>query len=200
LRRWPGCRRSRRWSTEVVYVLAVPGRGGAPAGQLEAVASPDGTLGVTTDRVRILGGQRPPDIRDYTAVRATPLALGAVLVLLAVGTLAQVLITSVRRRQRDLAILKALGLLRAELLGVVCWEATALAAAALLAGLPLGLLAGRMSWALFASSLGVSGTAVIPVPLVLLAIPVTWLLAIIIAIGPGRSAARITPATVLRTE
>ncbi len=40
--------------------LADPGRGGAPAGQLEAVASPDGTLGVTTDRVRILAGQRPP--------------------------------------------------------------------------------------------------------------------------------------------
>ena len=46
-------------STEVVYELAVPGRGGAPAGQLEALASPDGTLGVTTDRVRILAGQRP---------------------------------------------------------------------------------------------------------------------------------------------
>jgi hypothetical protein len=36
--------------------------------------------------------------------------------------------------------------------------------------------------------------------LVLLAIPVTWLLAIVIAAGPGRAAARITPATVLRTE
>src|ERR1700722_2066307 len=46
-------------STEVVYELAVPGGGGAPAGQLEAVASPDGTLGRTTDRVRILAGRRP---------------------------------------------------------------------------------------------------------------------------------------------
>ncbi len=148
----------------------------------------------------LVSDQRPADIRDYTAVRDTPLALGAVLALLAVGTLAQVLVTSVRRRRRELAILKALGLFRAQLLGVVGWEATALAAAALLAGLPLGLLAGRLAWALFASSLGVSGTAVIPVPLVLLAIPVTWLLAIIIAIGPGRAAARITPATVLRSE
>ena len=46
-------------STEVVYELAVPGGAGTPAGQLEAVASPDGTLGRTTDRVRILAG-RPP--------------------------------------------------------------------------------------------------------------------------------------------
>jgi hypothetical protein len=53
---------------------------------------------------------------------------------------------------------------------------------------------------LFASSLGVSGTAVIPVRLVLLAIPVTWLLALLIAAGPGWAAARISPAPVLRAE
>jgi hypothetical protein len=47
-------------SPEVVYELAVPGGGGTPTGQLEAVASPDGTLGRTTDRVRILAGRRPP--------------------------------------------------------------------------------------------------------------------------------------------
>src|SRR3984885_9254831 len=47
-------------STAVVYELAVPGGGGTPSGQLEAVASPDGTLGRTTDQVRILAGRRPP--------------------------------------------------------------------------------------------------------------------------------------------
>jgi ABC-type antimicrobial peptide transport system permease subunit len=35
---------------------------------------------------------------------------------------------------------------------------------------------------------------------VLAAIPVTFLLAIVIAIGPAWAAARISPATVLRTE
>ena len=47
-------------SAEVVYTLSVPGRGGGPAGQLEAIASPDGTLGTATDRVRIVAGHRPP--------------------------------------------------------------------------------------------------------------------------------------------
>ncbi len=148
----------------------------------------------------LVSDQRPADIRDYTAVRDTPLALGIVLALLAVGTLAQVLVSSVRRRHRDLAILKTLGLVRPQILLIVGWEATALAAAALLAGLPLGLLAGRWSWALFASWLGVPGATVIPVPMVLLAIPVTWLLAMIIAIGPGRSAAQVAPAALLRAE
>jgi ABC-type lipoprotein release transport system permease subunit len=129
-----------------------------------------------------------------------PLALCAVLALLAVGTFTHLLVTSVRRRRRELAILKTLGLRRAQLLRVVGWEATALAAAAMVAGLPLGLLAGRWSWALFAGALGVAGGADVPVLLVLLAIPVTWLLAILIAAWPARAAARVRPAAVLRAE
>jgi ABC-type lipoprotein release transport system permease subunit len=135
-----------------------------------------------------------------TATAYPPLALCAVLALLAVGTFTHLLVTSVRRRRRELAILKTLGLRRAQLLRVVGWEATALAAAAMVAGLPLGLLAGRWSWALFAGALGVAGGADVPVLLVLLAIPVTWLLAILIAAWPARAAARVRPAAVLRAE
>jgi putative ABC transport system permease protein len=148
---------------------------------------------VTTD-------QRPSDIQDYTGVRDTPLILGAVLALLAVGTLAHVLLTGVRRRRRDLAVLKTLGLLRSQLLRVVTWQACALAAAALLAGLPAGLLAGRWAWALFARSVGVAGTADVPLPIVLLVIPVTLLAASLLAAGPGWAAARIRPALILHAE
>jgi len=144
--------------------------------------------------------QRPADIRDYTAVRDAPLALAVLLALLAAGTLAHVLVTSVRRRRRDLAILKVLGLFGSQLRLVVGWQATALAATALLIGLPLGLLSGHWAWVVFATSLGVGSTAVIPVPLVLLAIPATWLLALLAAALPSRAAARISPAAALRAE
>src|SRR5271165_748418 len=144
--------------------------------------------------------QRPGDIKDYAGVRDTPLVLGGVLALLAVGTLVHVLLTSVRRRRRDLAVLKTLGLVRSQVLRVVAWEASALAAAALLIGLPLGVLAGRWAWALFAGSAGVSGVADVPLPLILLAIPVTLALANLIAAGPGWDAARLRPASVLRSE
>jgi ABC-type lipoprotein release transport system permease subunit len=56
-----------------------------------------------------------------------------------------VLFTGVRRRRRDLAVLKTLGLTRSQLLKLVSWQASALATVALLAGLPLGALAGRWS-------------------------------------------------------
>jgi len=154
---------------------------------------PRGLCLVTTD-------QRPSDIQDYTGVRDTPLVLGAVLALLAVGTLAHVLLTGVRRRRRDLAVLKTLGLLRSQLLRVVSWQATALATAALLVGLPLGLLAGRWAWLLFADSAGVGSQADVPVRLVLLVIPVTLVMAVLLAVVPGWTAARIRPALILRSE
>jgi ABC-type lipoprotein release transport system permease subunit len=148
----------------------------------------------------VSGDQRPSDIQDYTGVRDTPLVLGALLGLLAVGTLSHALLAGVRRRYRDLALLKTLGLVRSQLLGVVCWEASTLAGVALLAGLPLGVVAGRWAWVVFASSAGVASQADVPVPLVLLAIPATLVLANLIAAGPGWTAARIPAATALRSE
>jgi hypothetical protein len=155
---------------------------------------PPGQCTVTTD-------QRPGDIRDYAGVRDTPLILGLVLALLAVGTLAHVLITGVRRRRRDLTVLKSLGFTRSQLRAVVAWQATALAVGALLIGVPAGIVAGRWTWAVFATEAGVSPQATVALPVVLLAVPaVTLLLANLIAAFPGRVAARLRPAAVLRTE
>jgi hypothetical protein len=169
----------------------------AAAGRLEAEVTragcPRGLCLVTAD-------QRPSDIEHYTGVRDTPLVLGALLGVLAVGTLSHALLAGVRRRYRDLALLKALGLVRSQLLRVVCWQATALAAASLLAGVPLGVLAGRWAWAVFAWSAGVADQADVPALLVLAAIPATALLANLIAVGPGWIEARIPAATALRSE
>ena len=52
--------------TGVVYTLALPPPA-PPGSQLEAVASPDGALGTSTDRVRVLAG-RPFDPADPRAV------------------------------------------------------------------------------------------------------------------------------------
>ena len=144
--------------------------------------------------------QRPGDIKNYASIRDTPLALAVVLAVLAVGTLAHVLLTGVRRRRRDLALLKTLGFTRRQVLGTVAWEASAFAAVALLIGLPLGVIAGRWAWAVFASAAGVSTAATVPLATVLLAIPATLLAANLIAAAPGWEAARLRPALVLRTE
>ena len=106
----------------------------------------------------------------------------------------------VRRRRRDLAVLKTLGFTRSQVLRVVAREASAFAAVALLAGLPLGVLAGRQAWSVFATASGVSAQAAVPPLLVLVIIGVTLAIANLIAAAPGWEAARVRPATVLRTE
>ena len=118
----------------------------------------------------------------------------------AVGTLAHVLLTSVRRRRRDLAVLKTLGLTRPDVLRLVAWQATALAAAALLAGVPLGVVAGRAGVGLLRGRAGVAAHARRPVVTGAARGPVTLLLANVIAALPGWAAARLRPAVVLRTE
>jgi hypothetical protein len=176
-----------------------------PGTNLDAAAARLRTTLTTVTRAppgsfTVTGDQRPADIRDYTGVRDTPLILGAVLALLAIATLTHVLRTSVRRRRRDLAVLKTVGLVRPQLLAVVAWQATALTAVALILGLPLGVIAGRSAWALFAGSVGVGAGADISVTLVLLVIPAALLLATLLAIGPGLTAARVRPAAILRAD
>jgi predicted lysophospholipase L1 biosynthesis ABC-type transport system permease subunit len=117
-----------------------------------------------------------------------------------VCTIADMWVSSARPLRRDLAILKTLGFGRGEVTQTVAWQATTFALAALLVGVPLGIVGGRWAWRLVADQLGVvSGPVVPPVPV--LAVAAGALLAAnVVAAGPGWVAARIRPATVLRSE
>jgi hypothetical protein len=160
---------------------------------LTAAGCPAGTC-------QALTAARPAAISNYSRVRATPLVLGGLLALLAVALIAQALLTTIWRRRRDFAIVKTLGFRRWQVSAAVAWQATALTAVALLAGLPLGVAGGRWAWALFAGSVGVGPSATVPLSAVLLTIPIALLLANAIAAGPGWAAAQIKPAITLRNE
>ena len=105
-----------------------------------------------------------------------PVALALLLTLLAIGTVAHTLVTSVRRRRRELAILKTIGFVTRQVRATVAWQATAIAGASLAVGLPLGIAAGRSAWSLFATQVAIEPVPVIS-PLVLLAIPAIIVLA-----------------------
>jgi hypothetical protein len=147
----------------------------------------------------VLPAVAPPEVRDLSGVSGLPLILAFVLMLLACGIIAHTLLTSVRRRRRDLAILKTVGFVTSQVRATVAWQATALACAGLIVGVPLGLLAGRWAWILFASQVAIVPAPVIS-PLTLLAIPVVLLVANAIAAIPAWSAARTQPAVILRSE
>jgi ABC-type lipoprotein release transport system permease subunit len=139
-------------------------------------------------------------LNNLNQVGQTPIILAGILALMAAATFAHVLITSIRRRRLDLAILKTLGFKRGQVSSTVAWQATALAAMALLIGIPIGVIAGRLMWNVFADHLGVVPEAVVPAVAILLAIPATLFVANLLAVVPGRIASRQRPATVLRTE
>jgi hypothetical protein len=147
----------------------------------------------------VLPAVPPPEVRELQGVNGLPLILACALTLLAVGTIAHTLVTSVHRRRRDLAILKAMGFVSRQIRATVAWQATAIAATGLVIGLPLGVAAGRWAWTLLAR-----GFAIEPVPvisaLVLLSVPAVLLMANLVAAVPARAAARTQPAVVLRTE
>jgi putative ABC transport system permease protein len=148
----------------------------------------------------VLAGPRIGDVQNVLRVRNLPLVLAGLLSVMGLATMVHTLVTVVRRRRLDLAILKTLGFATRQLRSTVAVQATTLALIALAVGLPLGAAAGRWSWRVFADQLGVAPEPVIPLLPIVLAIPGTLVLANLIAAGPSRAAARTRPAVVLRSE
>ncbi len=143
---------------------------------------------------------RPTDVGDFGGVEVLPLLIAAVFTAAAAAALAHALVTSIRRRRRDLAVLKTLGFTRPQVIAAVASQATTIAAIGLLVGLPLGIGVGRFAWNVFADDLGVVPEAVTPIGLSALVVPATILLANLIAALPAQTAARTRPALVLRAE
>jgi len=142
----------------------------------------------------------PLQITDFGRVNKTPRVLSALLVVMAVASLAHALLTTIRRRRRELAILKTLGFTRGQLWATVAWQATAMTILALGVGLPFGVVGGRWIWRIFANNLGVVPGPAVPIAILLVAVPAALVVANLIAAIPSRLAASTQPAHVLRSE
>ncbi|MFI5034735.1 MAG: FtsX-like permease family protein, partial [Acidimicrobiales bacterium] len=105
------------------------------------------------DTTFVVGDQRPSEIVAYQSTGAAPALLASGLVAGVVVALGLTLTSSVRRRRRDLAMLKTLGFTRRQLLAVIAWQATVTAVVGVVVGIPLGVVLGRDLWTLFARSI-----------------------------------------------
>jgi ABC-type antimicrobial peptide transport system permease subunit len=121
-------------------------------------------------------------------------------VVLGVATVGNTLIVSVRRRRRDLAILKTVGFVRRQVAGVVAWQASSIGVVALLVGLPVGIAVGRWAWDAVANGLGSSAPTIVPALALAAVVPCVLVVANLIAAAPGWSAARVPPVTAMRAE
>jgi putative ABC transport system permease protein len=142
----------------------------------------------------------PTDLVNFGRVQAMPLLVGVALGALAVLTIAHLLITSVRRRWRDFAVLRTIGFTRSQIRGTVAWQAVTLMTVALAAGIPAGIICGRVAWLIFARQLGIVAYPDVPLLLLLALAAGALVLAVVVAVLPGEAAARTNPTAALRSE
>jgi hypothetical protein len=156
--------------------------------------------GAAGNAVVVQGVQRPAEIVNYKTIGLTPAVLVSGLALGAVVALALTLVSSVRSRRRDLALLKTMGFVRRQLAAAVAWQASVAAVIGMVLGIPLGVVAGRWLWDVFARQIYAVPYPTVPVlTLVLLAVG-TLVLANVVAAVPARLAARTPTALLLRSE
>ena len=142
----------------------------------------------------------PADLRNLRQAREVPVALAAVVAVLAMAALAHALVSVIRRRRRDLAILKTIGFTRRQLSGIVAWQATVIAGVGIVIGVPVGLAAGRWLWQFVSTQLGVAAHPTVPAVWVAAVVTAVFVVANLIAAIPGWFAGRVPAAVVLRSE
>jgi ABC-type lipoprotein release transport system permease subunit len=152
------------------------------------------------DRIAVLGVQRPAEIVNYRSMGSPPIILASGLAAGAIFALGLTLAATVRRRRRDLALLKALGFTRRQLRACVAWQATVAAAVGAAVGVPGGIALGRQLWILFARNIYAVPQPTVPALAVILVCFGAFLLANLAAALPGRLAANTPPSLVLRAE
>jgi hypothetical protein len=142
----------------------------------------------------------PPEVDRVRHTAWFPPSIAVLVGFLALIAVGHALFTSVRRRRRELAVLKALGFNRHQVRATVAWQATAIAIVGLALGIPLGILVGRFAWAFAAHNIGVRDVSIIP-PFALVVLAAVVLVAVnALAYFPARAASNIRPATALAAE
>jgi len=150
--------------------------------------------------VMVFNDLLPAEIINYKTMGSIPTFLAVGLAAGAVFALGLTLVTSVRRRRRDLALLKALGFTRRQLALTVGWQSTVTAAIGTAFGLPIGIALGRSLWDVFAHEIYVFPASTLPVVALVIVAVGAIALANLVAVVPGRVAAHTPVAVLLRTE
>lgn len=144
--------------------------------------------------------QPPPEVDRLRHIGWFAPALAVLLSFLAFIAVAHALFTSVRRRRRDLAMLKTLGFYPNQVRSSIVWQGTTFAVIGLVIGVPMGVLIGKFAWRLVAEGVGISTVATIPPIALAVLIPVAIVLVDVIALIRANAPARARPAVALQAE
>ena len=137
---------------------------------------------------------------ELQQIRRLPVFLAWFLAVLAVGAIGHALATAIRRRRRDLAVLRAVGMTRWQCRGVVMTQASVLALVGVVVGVPLGVALGRTLWRYYADTTMVHYLPPVAWRALLLVVPIALLAANLLAVWPARRASSARIAAILRAE
>jgi hypothetical protein len=149
--------------------------------------------------LNVLGVQRPAEIAQHGTMRSSPAFLAGALAAAVLASLLFALAASARRRRRDLALLKVLGMTTRSVGRIIQVQSGVTMAVAVLLGVPLGIAGGRWAWRAYAGEIDVVDAGRIPVLGVALVAVAAAVLAMVVALGPA-VAARRAPVAGLRPE
>lgn len=143
----------------------------------------------------------PTSLVNFGEAVNFPLILGCVLAVFGAATLLHLLVVSVVRRRREMGLLKALGFVNRQVGAAVLWQATTVALAGIVVGVPLGIVVGRVVWNAFATNLGAVPVAAVPgLTIAVLALGVLVVANALAVIPAATSARRRSVGQLLRTQ
>ncbi|HEY5990701.1 MAG TPA: FtsX-like permease family protein [Streptosporangiaceae bacterium] len=175
---------------DVILVHAMPGAAGSAALSRH----------IRQHRGNVSHPTEPASLVNFGESANFPLLLGGAVAICGAATLAHLLVVSVARRRTESGLLKAIGMVRRQVAGVVFWQATTVAIIGTAAGVPLGIAAGRAIWRAFAINLGAVAVPAVRDWLIVTLATGILVAANVLAIFPAVSAARSQPGQILRAE
>lgn len=142
----------------------------------------------------------PSSIDNLDEIGSLPAFVASFLAVLSVVAGVSAMVLTIRRRRREIAVLRSLGFVRRQVIGAIGAQSATLTLLALVAGLPLGIVAGRTVYGLLGANVGFLVQTTVP-PVGLAAVVAGALLAAVLAtLAVAPSAVRPSPAATLRTE
>jgi putative ABC transport system permease protein len=147
-----------------------------------------------------LAESTPAQVSNLGLVSDQPVWVALIIGSLAGAALIHALVTSVRSNRRQIGVLKSIGFTKRQVMSTVAWHASLLTGAALVVGIPLGIVVGRVTWSAIVDNLGVLSSPVVPLAAIAGVVVLVLALANLAALGPAWAAARTRAATALRTE
>jgi ABC-type antimicrobial peptide transport system permease subunit len=143
---------------------------------------------------------QPVELSNLHNVRTLPTVLATFLAVLGAIAVGHALFSSVFRRRRDFAVLQSLGITRRGVRVMIAAQATVVGVAGLVLGVPIGLIAGRSGWQSITDRVPLTFRSPLTVIAVVVIVPAALVAANVLAVIPGRRAAKAQPALVLRSE